>query len=90
MIASSNGTASGVCVTRTQKHLQRTLDTYSMYITQTSRTHAHVPLLIVDAGEVAMDDGVVGAQTEGSEVGCNSSVKYPSLLQHVAEVNVGI
>ena len=37
-----------------------------------------------------MDDGVVGAQTEGSEVGCDSSVKYPSLLQHVAEVNVGI
>ena len=37
-----------------------------------------------------MDDGVVGAEAQGSEVGGHGSVKDPGLLENVAKVNVGI
>ena len=37
-----------------------------------------------------MDDGVIGTEAERSEIGRYSSVKYPRLLQDIAQVNVGI
>ena len=37
-----------------------------------------------------MDDGVIGAQAERSEVGCHRPVENPCLLQDVAEVDVSI
>ena len=56
----------------------------------TVHTHQYIPLLIVDTGEVAVDDGVIWTEAQGPEVGSHCPVKYPGLLQHIAEVDVGI
>ena len=47
---------------------------YIMYVC------THLPLLIVDAGEVPVNYGVVGAETEGAEVGSYRPVEYTSLF----------
>ena len=48
------------------------------------------PLLIVDTGEVAMDDGMVRGESESPEVGSHCTVKDPSLLQNIPKIDVGI
>lgn len=37
------------------------------------RKWRYLPLLVVDAGEVPVDNGIVGAEVESTEVGGNSS-----------------
>ena len=49
-----------------------------------------LPLLIVDTREVAMNDGMIGAEAESTQVGCYCPVKYPGLLEHIPKVNVGV
>lgn len=48
------------------------------------------PLLIVDTGQVAMDNGMVRTECECSEVGSHGSVEYPSLLKNITKVDVSI
>lgn len=35
------------------------------------RTHKHSPLLIVDAGQISVDDCMVGGQVQGAEISCD-------------------
>lgn len=35
-------------------------------------THKNSPLLIVDAGQISMDNSMVGGQVQGSKICCNS------------------
>ena len=50
----------------------------------------NLPLFIVDACQVAMDNGMVGTKRERPKVGSYCSVKYSCLLQHIAQVDVSI
>ena len=52
--------------------------------------HTHLPLLVVNTRKVPVNYGVVGTEAEGTEISSYSSVEYPGLLQHVAQVDVGI
>ena len=38
-------------------------------------TFQYLPLFVVDACEIPVHDGVVGAEVEGAEVGCHSPEK---------------
>ena len=48
------------------------------------------PLLIVDTGEVAVDDGMVRGESESPKIGGHRSIKDPCLLQNITKINVGI
>lgn len=37
-----------------------------------------------------MDNSVVGAQSQGTQIGCHCSIKDPSLLQDIPQVDVSI
>ena len=43
-----------------------------------------IPLFIVDTGKVSVDNGMVGTEAEGSQVGRYCSIEYPGLLQDIA------
>ena len=47
-------------------------------------------MLVVNTRKVPVNYGVVGTEAEGTEISSYSSVEYPGLLQHVAQVDVGI
>jgi hypothetical protein len=68
--------------------LQRIASTRMIELPESTR--ANSPLLVVDTGEVAVDDGVVGGESESPEIGSHRSVKDPCLLQNIAKIDVGI
>lgn len=49
-----------------------------------------LPLFVVDARQVTVNDGVVGAQVQSPKISRDGSVENPGLFQHVAEVDVGV
>ena len=49
-----------------------------------------LPLFIVDTGQVPMHNGVIWAEAESPQIGSHCTVKYPSFLENIAEVDVGI
>ena len=49
-----------------------------------------LPLLIVDTGQIPVDNGMVRTETKSSEISCHCTVKDSSFLQHIAKVDVGI
>ena len=52
--------------------------------------HVKFALLVIDGGQVSVDDGVRGVDTEGLLVRLNRAVENACLLEHVAEVDVGV
>ena len=55
--------------------------------------HIHcspLPLFVVDTGKITVDYSMIGTEAQCTKVGGHGSVKYPSLFQHVAQVNVSI
>ena len=47
-------------------------------------------LFVVDAGQVAVHHRVIGGQVEGAQVGGGRPVEDARLLQHIAQVDVGV
>ena len=50
----------------------------------------YLPLLIVDTGEIPMNDGVVWTETKRPQIGSHRPVEDPCLFENIPEVDVGI
>ncbi len=49
-----------------------------------------LPLLVVHTSQVAMNNGMVRTEAECTQVGSYSSVKDPSFLQDISQIDIGI